>query len=64
MGKTRKKVKYVRSECSTMLHTPFTTCSYFFCSITLSVEKVPFRALFAEKQKNWEKNGKEVTLWD
>jgi hypothetical protein len=26
MGKTIKNVKYARFECSTMLHTPFTTC--------------------------------------
>jgi hypothetical protein len=25
LGKTMKKVKYVRFECSTMLHTPLTT---------------------------------------
>jgi hypothetical protein len=43
-----KKVKYVRFECSTMLHTP----------LTLFVEKVSFLALFEEKQKSWEKSGK------
>jgi hypothetical protein len=32
------------------------------CSLTLSVEKVSFQALFEEKQKREENNGKEVTF--
>jgi hypothetical protein len=34
------------------------------CPLTLFVEIVSFQALFEEKQKSWEKNGKEVTLYD
>jgi hypothetical protein len=48
-----KKVKSAMFECLTMLHTPF---YYVFgtlvCSLTQFVEKVPFQALFEEKQKN------------
>jgi hypothetical protein len=44
---------------------PFVTFYFVFgtlvCSLTQFVEKVPFQALFEEKQKSWRKINKEVS---
>jgi hypothetical protein len=45
-----------RFECLNMLHTPSTMhMALWFCSLTLSIEKVTFGALVEVKQKFWRK---------